>query len=183
MMIAVIVLSIASLVLLIALIIIVRNNKTLKQNIHETEVKTKTDIDALIEKHSREQAELESKCSSEIEALVEKHSKEKTELENKCSSEIEAAKNDCSRQIGEMRDEVSAAKIDCERQIRETRETIENRKDTLSKMSDKELNIAIMLALDGYSDRLNRLENYLDHKKIKETIQQVSAATIQSIKV
>ena len=53
-----------------------------------------------------------------------------------------------------------------EEQIRHIREEIENRKSILSQMSEKELLANVMIALDGYSTRFERLESQITEEKI-----------------
>lgn len=53
-----------------------------------------------------------------------------------------------------------------EKQVQQIREEIENRKTILSQMSEKELLANVMIALDGYSTRFERLESQLTEEKI-----------------
>lgn len=50
----------------------------------------------------------------------------------------------------------------------QAKEEIESRRNVLSKMDDKEMLTNIMIALDGYGTRLNRIEQYYTDNKIIE---------------
>lgn len=62
---------------------------------------------------------------------------------------------------------------DCAAQIRHVKEDIEKRKEILSQRKEKELLIDVMIALDGYGSRFERIEKYLTNDQISEKISQL----------
>ena len=89
-----------------------------------------------------------------------------TEIESmrvRCENEKRAINDKCN-------ETVISIKKDCERQIQHIKEDIESERATLSKMNEKELLIRIMLALNGYGNRLDRLEQNLADDKVVDRI-------------
>lgn len=59
---------------------------------------------------------------------------------------------------------------ECERRIQHTREDIESDRRTLSRMNEKELLVSIMIALNGYGSRFDRIEKKLTDDQIVERV-------------
>ena len=97
--------------------------------------------------------------------------KEKAESEAKLSSELQNAQlqleeattswtNEKQSLIEKHQHDVEAVQEECKHAIKIAREEIESRQEVLSKLSEKELLVKTMLALDSYADRLARIEMY-----------------------
>lgn len=54
--------------------------------------------------------------------------------------------------------------------IRKMKEDIESRKEVLNNMSEKELLISVMIALDGYGSRIERLENASGYEEVANQV-------------
>lgn len=105
----------------------------------------------------------------------------------KAQSEIAAAHKDCDQEVKELKishaDEIRSLVQDYENQIQQVRENIESSKETLSMMDEKELLVNVMLALDGYSGRFERLEEYLKDEQITEKISRMSQDVTAKINI
>jgi len=95
--------------------------------------------------------------------------KEKSDLEAKTALEIQELQNQIEEQKNSWANEkqlllekhlteMDSLREECKHVVRHTKEEIENREDVLSKMSERELLVKTMLALDGYADKLARIE-------------------------
>lgn len=91
-----------------------------------------------------------------------KKTQENKKIQNDALMQLEAVRAACKQQIdtmtAEQASEISLIKRNCEDQIRKAQETIENRRDILAKMSEKDLLINVMTVLDGYGKRFERIE-------------------------
>lgn len=91
-------------------------------------------------------------------------------IKNKAKAEITQAQNNCELEKQELltkhRMEIDTLQRECERKVQLAKETIENRKYILGNMDEKSLLIEVMIALDGYSNRFERLESQLYSKQI-----------------
>lgn len=89
-------------------------------------------------------------------------------------SEIQSVRATCENEKRAINDKcnetIISIKKDCDRQIRHIKEDIENERATLSKMNEKEILIRIMLALNGYGNRLDRLEQNLKDDRVVDRI-------------
>jgi uncharacterized protein YoxC len=79
---------------------------------------------------------------------------------------MESYENDKKSLSEKYAREADALRRECARQIQHAKEDIENRKQELSRMSDKELLANVMIALNGYGSRLDRLEQHLTDDQI-----------------
>lgn len=77
----------------------------------------------------------------------------------KCQNEIDAIKATSHKELATMRTKA-------EERIREERESICDNKETLRTLSEKELAIECMTALNTYAHRLDRLENRMSNMAI-----------------
>ena len=101
-------------------------------------------------------------------------SSEIIEIQNNAKKQVTAAQAACKQEIDAIKtrhaSEIATIKKDYEKQIKETKEAIENRKEILLKMDEKELLADVMIALDGYSGRFERIEKFLTEDVIRERI-------------
>lgn len=67
-------------------------------------------------------------------------------------------------------EEIDSIRLDCARQIQHVKEDIESDREVLSKMNEKELITDVMIALNGYGNRLDRIEQNLADDQITERI-------------
>ena len=97
-------------------------------------------------------------------------------LISKRKSEIAATHTACENKIALIRQEhalqIIQIRQDYEMQIQSMREKIENRKAVLLKMDEKELLANIMIALDGYGNRFDRIEKQFTNEEITEKMTQ-----------
>ena len=110
----------------------------------------------------------------EIKATKKKAADDVAKAEQKARYEVSAMKTTCDKRINDLiaehNEEKNAIRLDCANQIKRLKEKIENRKETLSQMSEKELLANIILALDGYAGRLNRIESHLTEDVITKSL-------------
>lgn len=92
------------------------------------------------------------------------------QLREKNQSDIATVRATCENEIRKLdarhAEELKAIKQECAEQIKRTKEGIESRREVLVKMNEKELLINIMIALDGYGNRFDRVEQYLTDDRI-----------------
>lgn len=65
---------------------------------------------------------------------------------------------------------IDRIRYECEIQIQHVKEDIENDKRTLSAMNEKELLANIMIALNGYGSRFDRIEKHLTDDQLTERV-------------
>jgi len=109
-------------------------------------------------KQRRTLAATKQKASADLQELRKQFEEEKKMLE----SQFEDEKKDLQKQH--------------EQSLQRMREQIESDREVLSQKGDKELLIDVVLALDGYASRMQRLEDSLRVGSIKKSIQQASDA-------
>ena len=93
--------------------------------------------------------------------LNEEITKIKMQAELRVSETYKKCEKEKQELINKYNLEISTLLRKHEKQIQQIREEIENRKSVLSQMSEKELLANVMIALDGYSTRFERLESQL----------------------
>ena len=89
---------------------------------------------------------------------------------------VKSVQSACEREKDELngqhREEINLILHKCEAEKQrvkdQAKEEIESRRNVLSQMDDKEMLTNIMIALDGYGTRLNRIEQYYTENKIIE---------------
>ena len=116
-----------------------------------------------------------------------KKTQENKKIQNDALMQLEAVRAACKQQIdtmtAEQASEISLIKRNCEDQIRKAQETIENRRDILAKMSEKDLLINVMTVLDGYGKHFERIEKSIPAQtdKINQSLENNNSITsIQS---
>ena len=65
--------------------------------------------------------------------------------------------------------------------MRTQKEHIENRREALMEKPERELLADIMIALDGYSGRLERLSQSLSHEQITDKIKDITETTAETV--
>ena len=90
---------------------------------------------------------------------------EKEGILNRYASEIAAQKHTYEQELSKERlhceQEIEEARLRTIIEVRKAREEIENRKNVLAEKEPKELLVDVMVALENYSSRFERLENAL----------------------
>ena len=98
--------------------------------------------------------------------------KEAVEAKELADEEILNVRRECDeekkQQLIEHNLEIQTIREECKQSIKYAKEHIENRKSYLLQMSEKDLLTNIMLALDGYSDRFQRVETILENNQMVE---------------
>ena len=92
----------------------------------------------------------------------------KTKLE--ASEEISQLQKNFDDEKERHKQEIAKIHQDCEKRIYQERERIENRKEILSRMNEKELLSNVMVALEGYSGRFDRIEKKLSDDKLTNNL-------------
>lgn len=100
--------------------------------------------------------------------------KEISDAHERCEAEKAAIKNECENAI-------ETQKSECEKSIQEAKEYIESHREVLSKMDEKTLLANIMIALDGYSQRISRLESALGEEQIAKKLTDIAESTEKKI--
>lgn len=109
-------------------------------------------LSLLIIRTRKEKEQIKINAQSEVSSISESFENEKRALIAKHSAELASVRQECARQIVRVREE------------------IESRKDVLSKMGEKELLTNVILALDGYACRFERIEEKLLDEEIVERV-------------
>ena len=99
-----------------------------------------------------------NKASADLQELRQRFEEEKREL----GQQFENEKRDLQKQH--------------EQDLQRLREQIDSDREVLAQKSDKELLVDVVMALEGYASRMQRLEDSLRVGSIKDTIQQASVA-------
>jgi len=92
----------------------------------------------------------------------------------KCSADCAAVRKECNEKIESMKKE-------CEETVRAGKEYIENRREVLAKTPDREILADVMIALDGYAGRMERLSEALSHEHLHEKIDQLTQSTTAKV--
>lgn len=106
--------------------------------------------------------------------LIDTKQSQMDDLKNAHKSEVEDL---CDRH----RDEIRSIRQECDKEIQRERERIEGRKELLSQKSDKELLIDVMLALEKYAGRLDRIEQSASHENIVQLINDTAKTVIDEM--
>lgn len=92
----------------------------------------------------------------------------------KAASEIAAARSSFEKEKRAMNEQynknIDRIRYECEIQIQHVKEDIESDKRTLSAMNEKELLANIMIALNGYGSRFDRIEKHLTDDQLTERV-------------
>ena len=124
-----------------------------------------------------------------IALITEQAQQEINTVQQDAEEKVRAANQACEKEKAELNDrkaeEIQSLLQNCELQIRQAREhakeEIESRKSVLSQMADKEMLINVMIALDGYGTRLDRIEKYFTDNKIIEHTNRMFQSTTDKI--
>lgn len=92
----------------------------------------------------------------------------------KCSADCTAVKKECSEKIESM-------KRECEETVRVGKEYIENRREVLAKTPEREILTDVMIALEGYAGRMERLSEALSHEHLHEKLDQLTQSTTAKV--
>lgn len=112
----------------------------------------KKKITMITEQAQQEINKIRRDVQKRIEAVNQAFEKEKDELNAQHDEEIQALLQKYESKVKQAREQA--------------KEEIESRRSALSGMNDREMLINIILALDGYGIRLNRIENSFTDEKI-----------------
>ena len=124
-----------------------------------------------------------------IAMITEQAQQEINTVQQNAEEKVRAANQACEKEKAELNDrhaeEIQSILQNCElenRQAREhAKEEIESRRSVLSQMADKEMLINVMIALDGYGTRLDRIEKYFIENKIIEHTNRMFQSTTDKI--
>lgn len=114
----------------------------------------------------------------EIDKMINLHTISLNQKVAEMNSSFEKLKKEIAAQHSAQ---LSMIRQECSQQIRQMQEYIETRKDILFKMSDKELLVNVMLALEGYSKRFERLEHDLSYNQITDKIEKMSSDVVKAV--
>ncbi|MCF0134525.1 MAG: hypothetical protein HUJ72_11720 [Blautia sp.] len=116
-------------------------------------IKKIKDTNALLleteEEAERSQKEMKDRCDKQI-----------LKLKEYATSKVRSVRADCAR-------EIEAERQRSKSELRRTKENIENRRDVLRKRADKELLIDVIVSLDGYATRIDRIEDGLKADQVE----------------
>lgn len=93
---------------------------------------------------------------------------------DKCSADCAASRKDCD-------DRIAAMKKECEETVRVAKEYIESHRAVLMQIPERELLADIMIALEGYGGRIERLSAALCQEQINEKFNQLTQTTTTKI--
>ncbi|MEG0639856.1 MAG: hypothetical protein RR824_07410 [Clostridia bacterium] len=93
---------------------------------------------------------------------------------DKCSADCAASRKDCD-------DRIAAMKKECEETVRVAKEYIESHRAVLMQIPERELLADIMIALEGYGGRIERLSTALCQEQINEKFNQLTQTTTTKI--
>ena len=112
-----------------------------------------------IKKEKAREAVEQEQHQQEITALQKEHQQELSALREEHQRHIEDLQEEYDSRIASIRDAHLV-------ELRKVREHIEERKEVLSAMEDRELLVNIMIALESYAGRMERLEEALRGNEI-----------------
>lgn len=95
--------------------------------------------------------------------------------------DISIITQNCAQEVAKVQNELAQVKQDCEAQIRQTKEEVNFQKASLEKKKEKEILVDVMMTLNGYAGRLDRLEKHLTEDKIIPRINQLFQDISQKI--
>ena len=95
--------------------------------------------------------------------------------------DISTITQNCAQEVAKVQNELAQVKQDCEAQIRQTKEEVNFQKASLEKKKEKEILVDVMMTLNGYAGRLDRLEKHLTEDKIIPRINQLFQDISQKI--
>lgn len=113
-------------------------------------------------------------AESEIASAQKSAKSEIASIRTACENEKQAMSDKCNETINSIRKEY-------ENQIRHVKEDIESNKATLSKMNEKDLLVNIMMALNGYAGRVDRIEQYFTDNPVVDQINRLLVETTKAI--
>lgn len=100
--------------------------------------------------------------------------KKNARIISQAQSDVASARATCENEKRVLNakhaEEIDSIRLDCARQIQHVKEDIENDREVLFKMNEKELIANVMIALNGYGNRLDRIEQNLADDQITERI-------------
>lgn len=115
-----------------------------------------------------------------IQLISDDYESKKVAMQQDCSKQMQQMQQHYSKQIQQLQTEKVVLCKEYENRIRKTQEDIENRKNQLLQMNEKELLVNIMMGLNGYGSRFDRLERHLSNDEIvKATSMLVQTITVK----
>ena len=139
--------------------------------------------------YQRNNVELMNQFSKEKEDIISQLSTDKAQaigqLNTKHYSDIRLLNQEHDRKIevlnSQHEQEILDIKKSCEAQITQIKEYIEARKELLKQMSEKDLLVDVLISLDGYGSRMQRLEQSLSSTEIVEKIKQMETEIFNAV--
>lgn len=108
-----------------------------------------------------------------------------SDIKSRCEQKIKSASDKCSADCAASRkdcdDRIAAMKKECEETVRAAKEYIESHRAVLMQIPERELLADIMIALEGYGGRIERLSAALCQEQINEKLNQLTQTTITKI--
>ena len=133
-------------------------------------------------------------CKKKIQEKEDECTRRIRSIQEESALEIESVKNDANQKVNEiiMRSKEAIDRInndvkvqlEAERkkslyELTELKEHIESRKEILETASEKSLLVDVMMALEGYASRLNRLEERLNVQSIEDASKKINNSIYQ----
>ena len=142
-------------------------------------------LSVLLRKQIQKRRKTEQKCKDDMKTYKDQIDSQKWKFGERCAAEKEKYNKECDEAVSTAKqqcvEEIAAAKLECEEEIRKARETIEHDREVLAKMDEKTLLVNTMMALEGYSQRFERIEKVLGQEIILEKINEWMQATEKNI--
>lgn len=108
----------------------------------------------------------ESEYRMSIQLISDDYESKKVAMQQDYSKQMQQMQQHYLNQIQRLQDEKVVLCKEYENRIRQTQEDIENRKNQLLQMNEKELLVNVMIGLNGYGSRFDRLERHLSNDEI-----------------
>ena len=108
----------------------------------------------------------ESDYRMSIQLISDDYESKKVAMQQDYSKQMQQMQQHYLNQIQRLQDEKVVLCKEYENRIRQTQEDIENRKNQLLQMNEKELLVNVMIGLNGYGSRFDRLERHLSNDEI-----------------